>query len=114
MKKLLLMLVAVCSMALTFSSCKKDKDDAPDSMNGTEWAYVDSEYPDFSVTLKFAEKTYTMTVVDGETYERGGTYVYAKPKVTVDPNSQYQIEGIVNGNTITVDDEGDIMVFHKK
>jgi hypothetical protein len=102
MKKLLLLAFAFLALSVTFTSCSKD-DDTPDSLVGTVWSttftyeYEGETYTN-TITVSFKTATeYEMTYFDNNQIETG-TYVYVKPKVTLDGI----VEGTVKGNTMTV------------
>lgn len=113
MKKLLTILLAVCTV--TLSSCKKDDSTIPDSLNGTSWT---TAMPDNggTMTLVFSENTVKgVAEYEGEIFsEISGTYIYKAPNVTItfDDTSS---TGVVEGNKMTLNSpDGSKMTLTKK
>jgi hypothetical protein len=104
MKKFLFLTVALLALNLTFTSCSKDDDNAPDSLTGTAWSLT---VDDYSTILSFISATEcTFTYSDDDEVDNA-TYVYEKPKVTITDPDEGSIVGTVNGNKITFTREVD-------
>ena len=105
-------------LVLTFTSCKPDKDDVFDDFVGSSWVYYEGRY---IFTLSFPNKNaVTLTEknsYNGSSYTSTGTYT--KNKNIVNMTIRYTDHGdewigTINGGTMTVDVEGDILIFIKQ
>lgn len=113
MKKLWL-LFAISGIVLSFSSCKKDKVDAPSSLTGTSWVstVVEGDYS-YTDTLVFGESEVSSLYADsdGDSDSYSGTYTYDAPTVTLKLDGSTLI-GTVKGNKMSF--FGGETVFTKK
>ncbi|MEZ4801129.1 MAG: hypothetical protein R2797_00035 [Gelidibacter sp.] len=125
MKQTFLVLIAI----LTLTACSSDDDNqvpTPDSINQTEWSHEEDNrgyYIYFSVgnSMRISHPFYD--VGSGEFYNENidGTFTYDKPNVSISFTGQCNnsgfvfsncdVEGVVNGNTLTITDNGTNYTF---
>lgn len=105
MKKVLYLLI-VCLVAL--SSCKKEDNNAANSLQGTSWEAT-STYEDLGITFNANNKFTERYVYRGnnqyqESYDYG-TYTYNPPVVTLTYNDGYVLVGRIDGDRFNLEGE---------
>jgi len=109
----LMTIVAACSL----TSCKKDEAKSSNPLAGTTWV---ADAMVAQATIKFTDdtKVQLITAVGGQTLlTMEGTYTYSEPKVTL--NLTYSgltatFVGTVSGNTLTMTEDGQTVVYTKQ
>src|SRR5690606_2479839 len=99
MKKVLLILIAVCALTAC-SSDDGDNETTPDSINQTEWRHEESNrtyYIYFSVDnfMSISHPVYDVGSGEFHNEEIDGTFTYDKPNVTISFNGQCNNSGFV-------------------
>jgi len=125
MKNIFLVLIAILSLV----ACSGDDDNSvatPDSINQTEWEHEESDrgyYIYFSVgnDMRISHPFYDVGTGEFHNEDIDGTFTYNKPNVTLSftgqcTNSGFvfsscDVEGTVNGNTLTISDNGTDYTF---
>jgi len=126
MKNTFLALIAI----LLFTACSSDDDSnsivTPDSLNQTEWKNEQSNrsyYIYFSVgnLMRINHPVYNLRTREFQNVDIDGTFTYTKPNVSISFTGQCNddgfvfsscnIEGTINGNTLTISDNGTDYTF---
>lgn len=115
MKKIMFLAIAV--IAMVFSACSKDDENA--ALDGTVWVSDDDDSEVF--TLTFHKSTFNLVYTydkegDGkidETDEGTGSYTFDDPNVVLELDGEKEY-GTVSGNKMTFGSGKDQLIYHKK
>jgi len=118
MKKAIIVLMIIFTVVI--SSCKKDDNSNTNNLAGTTWVCnISSDGRNYIYTMKFTSSTVcTLNMaVEGVAILYTGTYTYEPPMITIElkiDGDTTSISGTINGNSMTLTDDGDTIVFNKQ
>jgi len=119
MKRIFSILAVVMTIAATclLTSCQKEEAKSSNPLAGTTWV---ADAIVAQATINFIDDTnvkYITTLAGQTVLTMDGTYTYSEPKVTLNMSYQGQtatIVGTISGNTLTMTEEGETIVYTKK
>lgn len=117
-KNVSFLMISLMALTLTTVSCSKDDDkddDAKPSLVGTVWKQTGSYWVE---TITFAATTYSDTYIEDDWKEPegvSGTYTYKDPSIImINSNDGYTRTGTINGNVMTLVNDGYSETFIKQ